>query len=328
MKKIILYLLLSVFLVVMVCAEDCTVAGDFNSTSYCDFDLAVKAKAALNQACLNDYECLSGVCQSGLCRSQDYASLAAIFASSITNPADFEAFLSTITAPAPTCSDGIQNQGELGVDCGGPCTACSTSGSSATGDDDDEDDDEDDDDDSSDYVDSYSGSCIEDWDYTDWSACIGNTKTRTVTDLNDCQNTVPIVPKPAATMSCTAASLTTPTCSDGIQNQGEQSVDCGGPCTPCKTCFDQQVNCHDGLCETEVDCGGPCIPCVVEEASKSKSFWIIFGTIMLMIVLGLVVYWYFTFKKDEKLVDKEVYKMSHPRHPRHPPQTPSSMLRI
>lgn len=26
--------------------------------------------------------------------------------------------------PATTCSDGIQNQGETGVDCGGPCSAC------------------------------------------------------------------------------------------------------------------------------------------------------------------------------------------------------------
>jgi hypothetical protein len=26
--------------------------------------------------------------------------------------------------PAATCSDGIQNQGETGIDCGGPCTAC------------------------------------------------------------------------------------------------------------------------------------------------------------------------------------------------------------
>jgi|GEM_PF-1967136 len=26
--------------------------------------------------------------------------------------------------PAPTCFDGIQNQGELGVDCGGPCIPC------------------------------------------------------------------------------------------------------------------------------------------------------------------------------------------------------------
>jgi hypothetical protein len=28
--------------------------------------------------------------------------------------------------PVPTCSDGIQNQGETGVDCGGPCSACPT----------------------------------------------------------------------------------------------------------------------------------------------------------------------------------------------------------
>ena len=28
----------------------------------------------------------------------------------------------------PTCSDGIQNQGETGIDCGGPCTPCSSGG--------------------------------------------------------------------------------------------------------------------------------------------------------------------------------------------------------
>jgi hypothetical protein len=27
-------------------------------------------------------------------------------------------------APSPSCSDGVQNQNELAVDCGGPCTAC------------------------------------------------------------------------------------------------------------------------------------------------------------------------------------------------------------
>jgi len=31
-------------------------------------------------------------------------------------------------APAPTCNDGIQNQGETGVDCGGPCPACPPQG--------------------------------------------------------------------------------------------------------------------------------------------------------------------------------------------------------
>jgi len=33
---------------------------------------------------------------------------------------------SCTTPPTPTCSDGIQNQGETGIDCGGPCTACTT----------------------------------------------------------------------------------------------------------------------------------------------------------------------------------------------------------
>lgn len=28
------------------------------------------------------------------------------------------------TKPAPSCFDGIQNQGELGIDCGGPCPPC------------------------------------------------------------------------------------------------------------------------------------------------------------------------------------------------------------
>ncbi len=51
----------------------------------------------------------------------------------------------------------------------------------------------------------------------------------------------------------------TPTCSDGIQNQGETGVDCGGPCAPCAT-----ATCSDGIQnqgETGVDCGGPCAPC-------------------------------------------------------------------
>ena len=34
--------------------------------------------------------------------------------------------VTTCTTTTPTCDDGIQNQGEEGVDCGGPCPACST----------------------------------------------------------------------------------------------------------------------------------------------------------------------------------------------------------
>jgi hypothetical protein len=75
----------------------------------------------------------------------------------------------------------------------------------------------------------------------------------------------------------------TPTCTDGIQNQGETGIDCGGPCAACPTCTDGIQNgnetgvdcggpdcaacatCSDGIQngnETGVDCGGPdCAPC-------------------------------------------------------------------
>ena len=50
----------------------------------------------------------------------------------------------------------------------------------------------------------------------------------------------------------------TPSCTDGVLNNGETSIDCGGPnCTPCPSCFDGIQN--QG--ETGIDCGGPCVPC-------------------------------------------------------------------
>jgi len=56
------------------------------------------------------------------------------------------------------------------------------------------------------------------------------------------------------------------TCTDGIQNNGETGVDCGGPnCDPCST----TETCSDGILnngETDVDCGGPnCSPCTTPE---------------------------------------------------------------
>ena len=32
----------------------------------------------------------------------------------------------------------------------------------------------------------------------------------------------------------TTTTIEIPTCSDGIKNQGEEDIDCGGPCKPCK----------------------------------------------------------------------------------------------
>jgi len=55
---------------------------------------------------------------------------------------------------------------------------------------------------------------------------------------------------------------TTPpiSCEDGIMNQDEEGVDCGGPCAPCNGGF----SCSDGIrngTEIGVDCGGECLPC-------------------------------------------------------------------
>jgi hypothetical protein len=72
-----------------------------------------------------------------------------------------------------------------------------------------------------------------------------------------------------------------PTCSDGVTNQHESDLDCGGPCKPCiryQNCSghsdcDSRV-CRDGACatavcsdhvqnqnESDVDCGGHCDKC-------------------------------------------------------------------
>jgi len=50
------------------------------------------------------------------------------------------------------------------------------------------------------------------------------------------------------------------TCTDGIRNQDEEDVDCGGVCTKCRlaeTCFDGVMNQN----EDQIDCGGVCKEC-------------------------------------------------------------------
>jgi hypothetical protein len=49
----------------------------------------------------------------------------------------------------------------------------------------------------------------------------------------------------------------TGTCTDGVKNQDETGVDCGGVCSPCPSCADGIQN--QG--EEDIDCGGPCTAC-------------------------------------------------------------------
>ncbi|MGM5480730.1 MAG: fibronectin type III domain-containing protein [Nanobdellota archaeon] len=75
--------------------------------------------------------------------------------------------------------------------------------------------------------------------------------------------------EPCPTMTTSSSSESEepePSCSDSILNQGELGVDCGGPCPPC-----QVDQCSDGVRngdENGVDCGGSCPPCPDDEEDK------------------------------------------------------------
>lgn len=116
--------------------------------------------------------------------------------------------------------------------------------------------------------------CEEQWYCSKWVCKPSNIMYRTCFDLNYCGTEHD---KPSLEDSCTYI----PECYDGIKNQQEDDVDCGGPCPPCWTCYDRQQNqgeegidcggpckpcpsCNDGIRnqnEDSVDCGGPCPPC-------------------------------------------------------------------
>jgi hypothetical protein len=65
--------------------------------------------------------------------------------------------------------------------------------------------------------------CSPDWSCTEWSECINETQSRTCEDINSCGSEEG---KPAILQSCVLPE----TCFDGIKNQNETGVDCGGVC--------------------------------------------------------------------------------------------------
>lgn len=99
--------------------------------------------------------------------------------------------------------------------------------------------------------------CEPEWQCGSWSQCYPNsTRERTCADLNACDlNNL----KKVFWEACEYI----PSCYDGVQNQGETGIDCGGPCPVCQ----QLPSCYDGIQnqnEEGVDCGGPCDACVFE----------------------------------------------------------------
>lgn len=118
---------------------------------------------------------------------------------------DYSVTIGSVPPPTPTCSDGIMNQGETGIDCGGPCQPCppgptcsdGIKNQGETGID-------------------CGGPCQP---CPPGATCSDGIQNQGETGI-DCGG--PCQPCP-----------TSATCSDGIQNQGETGIDCGGPCQPC-----------------------------------------------------------------------------------------------
>ena len=144
-----------------------------------------------------------------------------------------------VCSNCPTCHDGIQNQGELGVDCGGPCPStcgacqCTTTGRSAG------------------VEVGYAGCGT--WQNSADPICY-------VVDPVNCPVMTPSRSHPGTGWRyCDPQSGGMVSCNDGFQGDGEEGVDCGGPCERCPTCIDGVQNGD----EEDIDCGGTdCHPCV------------------------------------------------------------------
>ncbi len=145
-----------------------------------------------------------------------------------------------LTPPQETCTDGIQNQDETDVDCGGVCTACPVE---ETCDDGIQNQDEEDID--------CGGVCpeCETFDEPE-ETCSDGIQNQDEEDI-DCGGVCDECPVEE-------------TCSDGILNQDEEDTDCGGVCDECQTFDEPEETCDDGIQnqdEEDIDCGGVCDEC-------------------------------------------------------------------
>nr|AIF18663.1 extracellular matrix Teneurin-1-related protein [uncultured marine group II/III euryarchaeote KM3_83_G03] len=174
----------------------------------------------------------------------------------------------------PSCSDNIKNQGEENIDCGGPCEQC--------------------------------------------DSCIDNVQNQDETDI-DCGGICPSCGTGRQCRTsfdcfdfiCEEGFCHPGSCDDGIKNQGEENIDCGGPCEQCETCSDGAKNqdetdidcggicgacptCHDKIKNQDeklIDCGGECNNCTIFDQIKNLEFLEFF-----LIILGLMLFVVLTLK--------------------------------
>ncbi|MBI2389585.1 MAG: VCBS repeat-containing protein [Deltaproteobacteria bacterium] len=185
--------------------------------------------------------------------------------------------LSVCTAPA-TCTDGIKNQDESDIDCGGTiCPKCGPGKTCGAG--------------------SHCTSLVCSGGYCASPSCTDVVKNGTETDV-DCGGSCPKCANgricgtgvDCQSAVCSGGACTVPTCTDAVKNQTETGVDCGGACVAAgKRCANgvscginddcQSLYCAGGTCaagacsdsvkngsETDVDCGGSCPKCATGKA--------------------------------------------------------------
>jgi hypothetical protein len=143
----------------------------------------------------------------------------------------------------PNCYDGILNNNEQLVDCGGPCPACNH--------------------------------CIDGI----WQPNLGETCVDCGGECGACQqcsNCVQDGDESGIDCGGTFCGPCAGLCEDGILNGNETGIDCGGSCDPCPTCTDGVMN---GT-EIGIDCGGTaCPPCTTDGNCRNliidgNEFWV------------------------------------------------------
>lgn len=196
-----------------ICRDPSCVDGEMNGTET-DVDCGGSCFGCdQGQACTVPTDCASGVCINNLCA-------------------------------APACDDGVQNGSETATDCGGDCASrCADSDPCSANED------------CSSGV-CQAGQCRV---QTCGNGILDGSETDTDCGGSDCGpcalGATCSAPGDCDSNSCDSGSnqCTLPSCADGVMNNDETDVDCGGSCGPCRGGFD---------CSTDGDClSGTCTTC-------------------------------------------------------------------
>lgn len=252
--------------------------GDCAMGQYCNAGVCTAQKSN-GQGCGDGAECSSGNCVDGLCC--DATCMGTCFACNISGSEGFCTAHADGTDPDAECgadscngngecrcADGVMNNAETDVDCGGgTCAGCADGQMCAM------------------PSDCQGGVCT---NGTCAGLCANNQLDPGETDT-DCggpncpacaDNLMCLMPSDCQSGVCNTTCQAA-TCSDGVTNGNEPAIDCGGGCPmacPDNSACNQPSDCQSGVCtgntcqapscmdattngqETDVDCGGPTCP--------------------------------------------------------------------